>query len=206
MVNKSRSVRGKAQAAAGEFAGGKGSSGHQLLTEENYRTILENSTVAVIVTDENENIVFWNKFAETLLAMDTSDLHMRPVRSLYPEKEWREISSQNIRQKGIRHHMETRVIRKDGEIIDVDLSLSVLKRLDGEATGSIGIIADITERKKAEQALRQSEELLRGITEAAVVAIYLLQDGHFIYVNRVMEEISGYTSDELLGMRSTDSG
>jgi len=204
MVKKSRSVRGKTQAAAGEFAGGKRPSGHPLLTEENYRTIFENSTVAMIVTDGNESIVFWNKFAETLLAMDATDLHMRPVRSLYPEEEWRRIRPQNVRRKGMPHRMETRVIRKDGDIVDVDLSLSVLKGLDGEVTGSIGVIADITERKKAGQALRQSEELLRGMTEAAATVIYLVQDGRFTYVNRVMEEISGYTNDELLGMRSTD--
>jgi len=204
MVKKSRSVRGKTQAAAGEFAGDQRPSGHPLLTEENYRTIFENSTVAMIVTDGNESIVFWNKFAETLLAMDADDLHMRPVRSLYPEEEWRRIRPQNISRKGMQPHMETRVIRKDGEIIDVDLSLSVLKGLDGEVTGSIGVIADITERKKAEQALRQSEELLRGMTEAAATVIYLVQDGRFTYVNRVFEEISGYTNDELLRMRSTD--
>ena len=204
MANKSRSVRGKTQATAGKSTGGKRPSGHPLLTEENYRTIFDNSTVAIIVTDENENIVFWNKFTESLLAMDAADLHMRPVRSLYPEEEWRRIRSQNVRRKGMQHHTETRIIRKDGEIIDVDLSLSVLKGLDGEVTGSIGVIADITERKKAEQARRQGEELLRGMTEAAATVIYLVQDGRFTYVNRVMEEISGYTNDELLAMHSTD--
>ena len=204
MANKSRSVRGKTQAATSESTGGKRPSGHPLLTEENYRTIFENSTVAIIVTDENENIVFWNKYAESLLVMDAADLHMRPVRSLYPEKEWRRIGSQNTRRKGMQHHMETRVIRKDGGIIDVDLSLSVLKGPDGEVTGSIGVIANVTERKKAEQALRQGEELLRGMTESAATVIYLVQDGRFTYVNRVMVEISGYTNDELLGMRSTD--
>lgn len=204
MANKSRSVRGKTQATAGKSTGGKRPSGHPLLTEENYRTIFDNSTVAIIVTDENENIVFWNKFTESLLAMDAADLHMRPVRSLYPEKEWRRIRSQNARQKSIQHHTETRAIRKDGEIIDVDLSLSVLKGPDGEVTGSISVIANVTDRKKAEQALRQSEELLRGMTEAAATAIYIVQDGRFMYVNRVMVEKSGYTNDELLGMRSTD--
>jgi diguanylate cyclase (GGDEF)-like protein/PAS domain S-box-containing protein len=204
MENKSRSVRGQTQATTGEFASDKRPSRHPLLTEENYRTIVENSTVAIIITDDDENIVFWNKFTETLLEMDATDLHMRSVRSLYPKEEWRRIRPQNIRRKGMQHHMETRVIRKDGEIIDVDLSLSVLQGLAGEVTGSIGIITDITERKKAEQAVRQGEELVRGMTEAAATVIYLVQDGRFMYVNHVMAEISGYTSDELLGMRSTD--
>lgn len=113
------------------------------LAEERYRTIFENSAVAITVTDENENIVSWNKFAEVLLGMDRSDLYMKPVRSLYPEEEWGRIRSQNVRQKGMQHHFETRIIRRNQEIIDAALSLSVLKGPGGKVTGSIGVIADM---------------------------------------------------------------
>ncbi len=204
MADRVKSGRSKAHPAAGQHADGKRPNGRPLLTEENYRTILENSAVAITVTDESENIVFWNKCAEDLLKTDGDDLYMRPVRSLYPEEEWRRIRSQNVRRKGMQHHIETRIIRKNKEIIDVDLSLSVLKGSDGEVTGSIGIIVDMTERKKAAQALRQSEELSRGMIEAAATGIYLVENGRFKYVNRVMEEISGHTSEELLGARSIE--
>ncbi len=173
-------------------------------TEENYRIIFENSAVAITVTDENENLVSWNSHAAELLGMDDDDLYMKPIRSLYPEEEWKRIRSQNVRQKGMQHHIETRMIKKDQQIIDVDLSLSVLRNKAGDVTGSIGITTDITERKKAEHALRQSEELSRGMIEAAATGIYLAQKGRFIYVNRVMEEMSGYTSDELIGTLTVD--
>ncbi|RLC66344.1 MAG: hypothetical protein DRH97_06625, partial [Chloroflexi bacterium] len=172
------------------------------LTEENYRTIFENSAVAITVSDAGENIITWNKFAEVLLRMGRDELYMKPVSSLYPEAEWKRIRSQNVRQKGMQHHFETRIITGDQEIIDVDLSLSVLKGPEGKINGSIGIIADITERKKAEEALRQSEELSRGMIETAETGIYLLQDGRFQYVNRLLEEICGYSSDELIGTYS----
>ncbi|MEE9401168.1 MAG: PAS domain S-box protein, partial [Dehalococcoidia bacterium] len=135
------------------------------MVEENYRTIFENTAVAITVADENENIVYWNKFAAVLLGMDKDDLYMKPVSSLYPEAEWREIRSQNVRQKGMQHHLETRIVRKNQQIIDVDLSLSVLKGPDGKVTGSIGIMADITERKTARQQLQMVEENYRTIFE-----------------------------------------
>ena len=129
------------------------------LAEEKYRAIFENSAVAITVTDEKQNIVFWNEFAEALLKMGEDELYMKSVRSLYPEAEWKKIKSQNIRRRGIQHQVETRIIRGDGEIIDVDLSLSVIRGTDEKITGSIGIIADITERKKAEEAMRELDRL-----------------------------------------------
>jgi PAS domain S-box-containing protein len=122
-------------------------------SEERYRSVFENSAVAITVTDENDNIVSWNNFAEKLFKMDRDDLHMKPVRTLYPEEEWTRLRSEGMRQEGMQHHVETRVTRKDGEIIDVALSLSVLRGPDQEVTGSIGIVADITERKRAEEEL-----------------------------------------------------
>jgi len=112
---------------------------------ENYRTIFENCAVAITLADENGSIVFWNKFTETLLGMDKDALYLKPVRSLYPQREWRRIRSQNLRQKGLHHQMETRIIRSDEEVLDVNLSLSVIRDSDGNVTGSIGMMANITE-------------------------------------------------------------
>lgn len=121
-----------------------------LLVEDRYRTIFENSAVAITMADEQERLISWNRFTETLLNMSSEDLYLRPVKSLYPVEDWEGIRACNVRQKGMQHHLETRMIRKDGTLIDVDISLSVLKGPGGEATGSIGVIRDITERKRAE--------------------------------------------------------
>ncbi len=129
------------------------------LAEDKYRTIFENSAVAISMVDEQERLISWNKFTEDLLGMDKEDLYLKPVKSLYPEEQWRKMRSHNIRQKGMQHHLETQVLRKNGELIDVDISLSVLKDPEGKVIGSIGVIRDVTERKKAERDLKELVEV-----------------------------------------------
>lgn len=125
--------------------------------EDRYRIIFENSAVAIMMANEQERLVSWNRFTETLLGMSREDLYLRPVQSLYPAQEWKRIRAYNVRQKGMQHHLETKMIRKDGREIDVDISLRVLKNSDDKTAGSIGVIRDIAERKRAE--LKQAKLL-----------------------------------------------
>ncbi len=76
------------------------------LAEERYKTIFENSAVAISLADEQERLVSWNKFMEDLLGMSKDDLNLKPVRSLYPEGQWQNIRGQNVRQRGMQHHLE----------------------------------------------------------------------------------------------------
>lgn len=128
--------------------------------EEKYKTIFETSAVAITLTDENERIILWNKYTENLLGMNKNDLYMKPVELLYPPEEWRRIRSENIRQKGMQHHLETKMVRKNNELIDVDISLSVLKNHKGRVTGSVGVVRDITQRKMMELELQIAHEKL----------------------------------------------
>lgn len=128
------------------------------LAEEKYRTIFENSAAAITLANEKEQIVSWNKFAEELLGMDKEDLYLRPVKSLYPEGQWEKIRALDIGQKGVQRHLETVMIRKDGSLVDVDVSLSILKDPEGNILGSIGVTTDITERKRAERELKEAME------------------------------------------------
>ncbi|MEE8424114.1 MAG: ATP-binding protein, partial [Thermodesulfobacteriota bacterium] len=138
-------------------------------SEERFRIIFESSPVAIILTNEEERIVSWNKFTEDLLNMSRDDLYLKPVSFLYPREEWEKIRSLNIKKTGIRQQLETVIIRKDGSQFDVDVSINVLKDADGEVTGSIGIIRDISERKKAERVLKDK-------TRRSSVVFKLLQD------------------------------
>ena len=129
------------------------------LAEERYRTIFENSAVAITMVDEQERLISWNKFMEQLLGMDGKDLYLKPIRSLYPADEWEKIRACDVRQKGMQDHLETRMFRKDGKPVDVDISLSILTDSDGKTTGSIGVIRDITERREAEERVKEAVEL-----------------------------------------------
>lgn len=171
-------------------------------TELRYRTIFENSAVAIMMVDEEKRLVSWNKFTEHLLGMGEQQLRRRHIDTLYPESEWQKIRALSIRRKGMQHHLETRMICGNGEIIDVDISLSVVHDSDGGISGSIGVIRDITERKHMEEALRRSERRFRQVAENAREWIWEVDAGGlYTYASPVVEKILGYEVEEILGKK-----
>ena len=170
--------------------------------ERRYRTIFENSAVAIMVVNKEGSLVSWNQFTEHLLGMGKDDLLARDVRSLYPPSEWQRICAMNLRRKGMQHHLETKMIRGDGEIIDVDISLSVVQDSDEGISGSVGVVRDITERKRMGEALRRSERRFRQVVENAREWIWEVDaDGLYTYASPVVEKILGYKVEEILGKR-----
>ena len=169
-------------------------------SEKKYRTIFDNSAVAITLTDENEKIISWNKYAETLLGMNKDDLYLRPVQDLYPVAEWQKIRSQDVRQKGMQHHLETKIIRKNNDSIDVDLSLSVLKNHEDKIVGSIGVIKDITDQKRMEKTLEESEKKFKLLYEKAPVPYHTLSPtGLITDVNEKWCQTLGYIKEEVIG-------
>ncbi len=169
-------------------------------SEEKYRTIFDNSAVAITLTDENEKIISWNKYAETLLGMNKDDLYLRPVQDLYPVAEWQKIRAQDVRQKGMQHHLETKIIRKNNDPIDVDLSLSVLKNHEDKVIGSIGVIKDITDQKRMEKTLEESEKKFKLLYEKAPVPYHTLSPtGLITDVNEKWCQTLGYMKEEVIG-------
>ncbi|MCJ7692447.1 MAG: PAS domain S-box protein [Sedimentisphaerales bacterium] len=159
-------------------------------SEQKYRSIFENSAVAITMFDKNEKLISWNKFTELLLAMDEKDLFLKPAQSFYPEKEWKKIKAQNIREKGMQHQLETKMIKGNGQIIDVDISLSVLQNFKGQITGSLGIIRDITERKKLHEILQLKRKNLEAIFDAVPVGMLLLDQNMIVRrVNHAIRKI-----------------
>ena len=169
-------------------------------SEKKYRTIFDNSAVAITMTDEHERIISWNRYAELLLGMNKEDLLLKPVQDLYPEAEWKKIRSQHIRQKGMQHHLETKILKKNNEQLDVDISLSVLKNHEDQVVGSIGVMKDISARKRIEKTLEESEKKFKLLYEKAPVPYHTLSpEGSITDVNEKWCQAFGYTKDEICG-------
>ncbi|MDD3375076.1 MAG: PAS domain S-box protein [Candidatus Omnitrophica bacterium] len=167
-------------------------------SEERFRTVFENSAVAITVTDKEERIVSWNSYAEKILGRNRKELHLKLISSLYPEAEWKRIRSLNIRKSGYRDHLETVMIRGDGSFVDVDISISILKDADDNVIGSIGVLRDITDRKKTEKQLVESEKRFRTIFENSAVAITLTdREERIVSWNHYAEEMLKKTYDDL---------
>ncbi len=89
-------------------------------------------------------------------------------------------------------------IRKDKKLIDVEVyGARILYR---GKPAVIGTLIDVTERKKSEQRLMESEEKFRTLAEASIVGVYIYQDGIYTYINPRAAEIMGYTVEESLGI------
>ncbi len=122
-------------------------------SEAKIRIILDHSPAAITLTDEQERIISWNRFTEQMLGLSQEDLYLKHISILYPPSEWEKIRAADIRKTGSRHHFETFALKKDGVLIDVDLSVNVLKDSNGSVVGSVGIMQDITEQKHIAQML-----------------------------------------------------
>ena len=171
--------------------------------------IIEGMPDGVMLVNMSGEILYVNKAFEKLLGykakelIGTSALKL-PTYSKSKDRGKAQGYLKKVIQKSSAKPIDMNAINKDGEEIPINFTASVIKDAKGNPRTLVAVIRDISERKRAEEALRDSEELARGMLAAATTGIYFLQDGRFLYVNRLFEEISGYTYDELVGKHSLD--
>ena len=94
------------------------------------------------------------------------------------------------------YQLEKRYVHKQGHPIEVLLSVSLIRDSDGEPLYSVGHIQDITERRRAEEALREMKTVLDNMPAAAFLKSL---DGQFRLINRKYEELYGVTFDSVRG-------
>ncbi|MCD4701398.1 MAG: PAS domain S-box protein, partial [Candidatus Aegiribacteria sp.] len=99
------------------------------------------------------------------------------------------------------YSLEMRLIRKDSNIIYVNISSKCTKRQDGSVEQIISLVQDITERKRSDRIIRKSELKYRTVVENAREYIWQIDvQGNFVFINRYAEEMSGQKSTNLKGM------
>ena len=99
--------------------------------------------------------------------------------------------------------IDKRFIRKDGSPIDIGLSVRCVRAPSGEIEYFLGVYQDVSRRKAAELALRESEEHFRNLVEGSIAGILIHRDWKPLFVNQAFAEIHGYESaDEILALES----
>jgi len=173
-------------------------------SEERFRSVAQSANDAIITADSNGNIVSWNKGAETTFGYREEEVLGQSLSLLMPDR------YKQAHQEGIERLSSTgkpRVIgttvelegrRKEGDEFPLDLALSSWQ-MGGETFYS-AIIRDITERKRAAEALAESERQYRQIIEEAVDIVYTTNfRGYFTYVSPPIQKLTGYPPEELIG-------
>ncbi len=126
--------------------------------------VVETSDDAIITKNLDGVITSWNKSAERLFGYTTKEAVGRPVTMLIPPDRLHEEPQILARlRRGERvDHFETIRVRKDGALLDISLTISPVKAGSGRIVGISKIARDITERRRVEKALRDSEEALQA--------------------------------------------
>jgi PAS domain S-box-containing protein len=166
-------------------------------SEERYRLLFEMESDAIVLVDaETLQLIDANRAAEQLWGFDRRELLARRVTDLSVEPERTRVSIQS--PEG-RVHIPLRLHRKrDGTVFPVEITANRLT-LDGRRI-VVAAVRDITERRRAEEALRASEEQYRSIFNASADAL-VLRDADFriVDVNATYEAMSGLRREEVLG-------
>ncbi len=155
-------------------------------SEKKYRDLFENANDAILIVGPALNFIDVNKRATEIFGYSREEyLTMRILDVIPPEQVPRsETAFTSLREKGSYEKFTGKSRTKDGRWLDVEVSSSAIIH-DGKIVGSRDILRDITERKRAEDALRSSENYLQTIIETEPECVKLIaSDGALLMMNR----------------------
>ncbi|MCG6534359.1 MAG: PAS domain S-box protein [Syntrophales bacterium LBB04] len=161
----------------------------------NLAAIVESSDDAIIGKDLEGIIVSWNRGAEIAYGYNAKEVMGKSISLLMLSghtDEYKELLAKRSSGELIKNY-ETQRTRKDGKIVDVSLTISPVKDTSGKITGDSIIARDITEHKRLENLLIDSEQQYRRLFETANDAIVLLEkrEGRITQVNPSTEKMLG---------------
>jgi PAS domain S-box-containing protein len=144
-------------------------------SEERFRAIFEHSAVGIGMADRDGRVVVSNQALQTMLGYSGDELaRMVFTEVTHPDDADADMDLHKELVAGTRNHyaMEKRYIDKSGKMIWGRLHASAIRAQDGELRSVIGVVEDVTERKRAERALRNSEARLEQLLTSSPAVIY----------------------------------
>ncbi len=171
-------------------------------SEKKYRTILENIKEGYFEVDIAGNFTFFNDSSCKLLGYSKDELMGMNNRQYMDDENAKkvfQIFNKVFRTGKPAEAFEWEIIKKDGTKRFIEASLSLMRDSAGEPAGFQGLLRDITERKKAEDALKENEAKLSTIIEHSPNGIYVIDDNEkVILINEAIVKILGYPKNEIL--------
>jgi len=166
--------------------------------------IVESSNDAIIGNDLSSIITSWNKGAENIFGYSASEMVGTSILRLIPAErhgEETEILRKIARGEGI-ERFETQRLTKDRRLIDVAVTVSPIRDVEGEIVGVAKMARDITESRRAADEIKQSQERLRDLIDGVGPSIFvglMTVDGIMIECNRPALAAAGLRPDDVLG-------
>ncbi len=173
---------------------------------QRYRELIMNLPAGVGITDNEERLQIVNPSICELLGYAEDELiGMRILDTIIPEDHDRILSETKLRITGQSSTYETQIVRKDGAIRDVRISGVPRRNLQGEVIGTIGLITDISEAKRAQDELVASEQWIRSLIEQLPLGIAIVDLNERIeLVNQAFSEMIRFEKTALIGSNMAD--
>lgn len=166
--------------------------------EHRYRALFEQSHDAIFLFDMQGNQLEINRRASEMLGYSVEELRTLSCRDLSVEVPKTESMIQYLLAGETIPMYERILSKKDGNKIHVEINVEIVRDFDGNALHVQMVARDITERKRAEESLRDSEERFRhAIIDAPFPIMIHAEDGEILHISRTWTEITGYSHDDI---------
>jgi PAS domain S-box-containing protein len=173
-------------------------------SEREYRNLFSSIRDVIIVADKERNIIDANQPAlREQFGYELDEVRGKQTSVLYASDEGFNQTGKEIYAtdgRSIGKTLEVDFRKRDGSVFPSELSALKLLNEAGEVIGNLGIIRDITERKKDQEKVKESEERLSKISEATFEGIVMSEGGVVIDANPQMASMLGYELPEIIGI------
>ncbi len=174
-------------------------------SEERFRIISNSALDSIIMMDSSGNATFFNPSAEKMFGYSADEIIGKPLHDFIAPERFRKVFEEKFPEFLRTGHgdvigkvVELTGLKKDGTEFPIEISLTGFKKDDQWV--AVATLRDISKRKKAEEALKKSEESYRTLIENINDAFYVLDaQGNITYLSPVIERLSKYKIADLIG-------